>query len=162
MGDMSESKSGPPDHPGVYFPPPLIYGLFFLAGLALDRFAPLPRPPAALASALGVLLVAAWLALTVGSFRRFWSVGNSVVTIRPAASLVVEGPYRFTRNPMYLSLVLLYAALALLLGLVWPLLLGPGLVWVVGEWCIGPEERYLERKFGDEYQRYRARVRRWL
>jgi protein-S-isoprenylcysteine O-methyltransferase Ste14 len=42
------------------------------------------------------------------------------------------------------------------------LLLGPGLVWVVGEWCIGPEERYLAGKFGDEYHRYRARVRRWL
>ncbi|HTO07108.1 MAG TPA: isoprenylcysteine carboxylmethyltransferase family protein [Myxococcota bacterium] len=159
---MSESKSVPPDHPGVWFPPPLIYVLFFLAGLMLDRLVPLPRPPATLARALGALFVAASLALVAWTLPRFWSGGNTVVTIRPTVSLVVEGPFRFTRNPMYLSLVLLYAGVSLLLGLVWPLLLGPGLVWIVGEWCIGPEERYLERKFGDEYQRYRARIRRWI
>jgi protein-S-isoprenylcysteine O-methyltransferase Ste14 len=159
---MAQTASSQPDHPGIYFPPPLIYVLFFLAGLGLDWLFPLPRPPAALARGIGVLLIGAWLALAIWSIGRFWSTGNTVVTIKPAASLVVHGPYRFSRNPMYIALGLLYAGIALVLGLVWPLLLSPALVWVVGEWCVGPEERYLERKFGDEYQRYRERVRRWI
>ena len=159
---MSEPATVPPEHSGVVFPPPLIYVLFFAAGLVLDRFAPLPQPPAVVARPLGAALVLAWVALTVASFRHFWAAGTSVVPVRPTTALVVGGPYSFSRNPIYLALLLLYAGVSCLLGLVWPLLLGPVLVWVVGEWCIGPEERYLAEIFGDEYHRYRERVRRWL
>ena len=159
---MSEPASAPRDHSGIFFPPPLLYVLFFAAGLVLDRFAPLPQPPAVVARPLGAAFVLAAVALTVAALRRFSAAGTSVVPIRPTTALVVAGPYRFTRNPMYLALLLAYAGVSCLLGLVWPLLLGPVLVWVVGEWCIGPEERYLAQKFGDEYHRYRERVRRWL
>jgi protein-S-isoprenylcysteine O-methyltransferase Ste14 len=159
---MSEPASPPRDHSGVLFPPPLIYVLFFAAGLVLDRLAPLPQPPVAVARPLGVAFVLAGIALTVASLRNFWAAGTSVVPVRPTTALVVGGPYHFSRNPMYLALLLLYTGVSCLLGLVWPVVLGPVLVWVVGEWCIGPEERYLAGKFGDEYHRYRARVRRWL
>jgi protein-S-isoprenylcysteine O-methyltransferase Ste14 len=159
---MSEPARAPRDHSGVMFPPPLLYVLFFAAGAFLDRIAPLPQPPAAVARPLGAAFVLAFVVLTVLSLRHFWAAGTSVVPIRPTTALVVGGPYRFTRNPMYLSLLLLYAGVSLLLDLVWPLLLGPGVVWIVNEWCIGPEERYLAEKFGDEYHHYRARVRRWL
>lgn len=152
----------PREHSGVVFPPPLIYLLFFLVALALERYVPLPQPPAGLFRALGVLFVVVALGLIVASFRHFRAAGTSVVPVRPTTALVVGGPYSFTRNPMYLGLLLLYAGLAGLFGLVWPLLLGPVLVWVVGEWVIGPEERYLAEKFGDEYHRYRDRVRRWV
>jgi protein-S-isoprenylcysteine O-methyltransferase Ste14 len=150
------------EHSGVVFPPPLIYLLFFLAALALERYVPLPPPPAGLSRALGALFVLAALALVVASIRRFRAVGTSLVPVRPSTALVVAGPYRFTRNPMYLGLLLLYAGLAGVFVLVWPLLLGPLLVWVVGEWVIGPEERYLAEKFGEEYHLYRERVRRWV
>jgi protein-S-isoprenylcysteine O-methyltransferase Ste14 len=159
---MSEPTTAARDDSGVVFPPPLIYALFFAAGIFLDRLAPLPQPPPIVARPVGAAFVLAFLVLTVASFRHFWSAGTSVVPVRPTTALVVGGPYRLTRNPMYLGLLLLYAGVSCLLGLVWPLLLGPLLVWVVGEWCIGPEERYLAGKFGDEYHRYRARVRRWL
>jgi protein-S-isoprenylcysteine O-methyltransferase Ste14 len=159
---MNEPAHAPRDHSGVFFPPPLLYVVFFAAGYFLDRVAPLPHPPTAVARPLGAAFVLAFVALTFASFRHFWSAGTSIVPIRPTSALVVGGPYRFTRNPMYLALLLLYAGVSCLLGLVWPLLLGPPLVWVVHEWCIGPEERYLAEKFGDEYHRYRARVRRWL
>jgi protein-S-isoprenylcysteine O-methyltransferase Ste14 len=77
-------------------------------------------------------------------------------------ALVIEGPYRFTRNPMYLGLLLLYLGITCWFGFVGPLLLAPVLVWVIGVWVIVREERYLERKFGNEYRRYQAQVRRWL
>jgi protein-S-isoprenylcysteine O-methyltransferase Ste14 len=159
---MSEPASAPRDHSGVWFPPPLIYVLFFAGGVVLDRVAPLPQPPAAVARPLGTALVVGFLALTVASLQHFRAAGTSVVPIRPTTALVVGGPYSISRNPMYLALLLLYSGLSLLFLLVWPLLLGPGVVWIVGEWVIGPEERYLAQKFGDEYHRYRARVRRWL
>jgi protein-S-isoprenylcysteine O-methyltransferase Ste14 len=75
---------------------------------------------------------------------------------------VTDGPYRLTRNPMYLGLLLLYIGVACWFGLVWPLLLAPVLVWVMGVSIIDREERYLARKFDDEYRRYKAHVRRWL
>ena len=152
----------PRDHSGVWFPPPLIFVLFFAGGAYLDHFAPLPQPPVVIARPLGAAFVVAFLALTVQSFRHFGAAGTSVVPVRPTTALVVSGPYAYSRNPIYLGLLLLYAGLSLLLLLVWPLLLGPGVVWIVGEWVIGPEERYLAEKFGEEYELYKSRVRRWL
>ena len=150
------------DHSGVVVPPPLIYVAFFLVGMGLQRYVPVPRLPLGTGRVLGAVLVLLWLLLTTSSFRRFWASGTSVVPVRPTTALVIEGPYRFTRNPMYLGLLLLYVGVAGWFGLVWPLLLAPVLVWVIGVSVIGREERYLTRKFGDEYRRYQAHVRRWL
>jgi protein-S-isoprenylcysteine O-methyltransferase Ste14 len=96
------------------------------------------------------------------SFRRFWASGTSVIPVKPTTALVTNGPYRFTRNPMYLGMLLLYTAVACWLEFVWPLLLSPVLVWLLGAQVIKREERYLERKYGDEYRRYQMQVRRWL
>jgi protein-S-isoprenylcysteine O-methyltransferase Ste14 len=150
------------DHAGVVVPPPLFYIVFFLAGVGLQRYVPLPRLPSVAGRIAGILLALGWLGITVWSVRRFWATGTSVIPIRPTTALVVEGPYRFTRNPMYLGLALLYAGIACWFGLVWPLLLVPGLVWVIGAWVIEREERYLSRKFGQAYRAYQASVRRWL
>ena len=150
------------DHSGVVVPPPLIYVAFFVVGMGLQRYVPMPRLPIGTGRVFGALLVLSWLLLTTWSFRRFWASGTSVVPVRPTTALVMEGPYRFTRNPMYLGLLLLYVGVACWFGLVWPLLLAPVLVWVIGVSVIGREERYLTRKFGDEYRRYQAQVRRWL
>lgn len=96
------------------------------------------------------------------SFKRFWAVGTSVVPVRPTTAIVVQGPYRFTRNPMYLGLLLLYLGVAGWFGFAGPLVLAPVLVWVISAYVIAREERYLERKFGGEYLRYKTQVRRWL
>jgi protein-S-isoprenylcysteine O-methyltransferase Ste14 len=160
---MDRTPKASQDHSGVVVPPPLIYLVFFLVGMGLERYRRLPRLlSVGLGRTLGALLVLSWLVLTMWSFRRFWAFGTSVIPVRPTTALVMEGPYRFTRNPMYLGLLMLYAGVACWFGLVWPLLLAPGLVWIVAAWVIGREERYLKRKFGQEYRQYRARVRRWL
>ena len=150
------------DHSGVVVPPPLIYVAFFLVGLGAQRYVPVARLPVGIGRILGAVLVLSWLVLTTWSFRRFWAYGTSVVPIRPTTALVTEGPYRLTRNPMYLGLLLLYIGVACWFGLVWSLLLAPVVGWVMGVSVIGREERYLTRKFGDEYRRYQSHVRRWL
>jgi protein-S-isoprenylcysteine O-methyltransferase Ste14 len=143
-------------------PPPLIYIAFFLVAVGLQRYVPVPPLPIEIGRALSVGLVLLFLWLSAWSVKRFWSSGTSIVPVRPTAALVTEGPYRFTRNPMYLGLLLLYVGVACGLGLVWPLALAPVLVWVIGSAVIRREERYLTRKFGDTYRQYQTRVRRWL
>ena len=130
--------------------------------MGLQRYVPLPRLPIAPGRVLSAVLGLSWLLLTTWSFRRFWASGTSVVPVRPTTALVIGGPYRLTRNPMYLGFLLLYVGVACWFGLVWPLLLAPVLVWVISVSVIGREERYLTRTFGDDYRRYQAHVRRWL
>lgn len=159
---MDRHSEVPPNHAGVVVPPPLIYLAFFLVGLVLQRYLPLPRLPIGIGRAVGAVLVLLWLALFLWSIRRFWAAGTSVIPVRPTTALVIEGPYRFTRNPMYLGLLFLYAGLACWFGLVWPLLLAPAVVWVINVYVIAREERYLDRKFGQEYRQYHTHVRRWI
>jgi len=80
----------------------------------------------------------------------------------PATALVTTGPYRYTRNPMYLGLAFLYAGIALAFGLLWALAALPVVLLVVDRVVIPPEERHLEAQFGDEYRAYKSRVRRWI
>ena len=87
---------------------------------------------------------------------------TSLVPIVPAKALVTRGPYRVTRNPMYVGLAFLYAAIALYFRLSWGLLLLPVVLLSVYYLVIAREEGYLERRFGEAYMRYKAQVRRWL
>lgn len=151
-----------PDHSGVVIAPPMTVFMFFLIGIALQRFVPLPGLPMGIGRTVGAVLALLWLLLLTWSLRRLWASGTSVLPLRPTTALVIEGPYRFTRNPMYVGLLLLYAGVACWFGLTWPLLLAPILVWVIDVWVIQREEQYLARKFGDEYRQYQRQVRRWL
>lgn len=146
---------------GVLAPPPLIYLLPLLAGLLLDRWYPiggLPRGPARL---LGLIGFAAFLIaiMALAAFRR---AGTRPEPWKPTTALVTAGPYRLTRNPMYLGFTGLYLGLALWFGGYWPLLLLPLVLVVMVHGVIRREEAYLERRFGEEYLAYRRRVRRWL
>ena len=150
------------DNPGVRFPPPLLYVAAVVAGWLLDRQWPLPIGAAGPRRALASLLIAVWAVLTASSFRSFWRKHTSIVPIRPATALVIAGPYRFTRNPMYVGLALLTVAIGLLLNTWWPIaLLIPTLI-LIQFFVIAPEERYLRRRFGAEYEAYTRQVRRWL
>jgi protein-S-isoprenylcysteine O-methyltransferase Ste14 len=104
---------------------------------------------------VGVLLAVSAVVL----FRRAETTPNPT---RPTTALVLHGPYRFTRNPMYVGLGLCYLGATLLVSSAWPLVLSPVLIVLVQRWVIAPEEAYLERRFGAEYRAYRARVRRWV
>jgi protein-S-isoprenylcysteine O-methyltransferase Ste14 len=150
------------DHPGVWFPPPFWYALAVLGGVLLDRRWPLPIVRGRLTTVVGAVCVLGWMALAFVSIDRFRRSKTSIVPIRRADALVLSGPYRYTRNPMYVSLALLTIGCGLLLGTWWPIvLLVPTLV-IVQLFVILPEERYLQRRFGTAYDAYARRVRRWL
>ena len=149
--------------PGVRFPPPFIFVLGFLSGLVLERWVhriPLgSRRPLALA---GWTLAVAALALAGWAMITFWRARTAIIPHRPASRLVRHGPYRFTRNPMYVALAALYVGLALLFNVAWPLVLLPAVLWLLWHLVIRHEERYLLFAFGDDYAAFTREVRRWL
>jgi protein-S-isoprenylcysteine O-methyltransferase Ste14 len=153
-----------PDNPGVHIPPPLLYAAIFLSAVFIQKKIPLNASffetgPAKIA---GSILLFIALILTVISLRKFFLSKNTIVTIKPATSLQTTGIYKFTRNPMYLSLLFLYLGLTCFLGNWWNLLLLPILVLVIQQYVIIREEKYLLRRFGTEYLDYKNKVRRWL
>lgn len=156
MGDREH------DSPGVLIWPPVLYGGTFLLGLALEWVVSsggLPKVPARVAGA--VLALAGSLLARWGE-RTMDRAGTNIHPGRPALALVTDGPFRHTRNPLYLGLTLIYAGAALLVPAVWPLILLPPLLVVMHWGVVLREERYLERKFGDAYRAYRAQVPRWI
>jgi protein-S-isoprenylcysteine O-methyltransferase Ste14 len=150
------------DNAGVIAPPPLIYAGPLLLGLLLRRAAPaipLPRQfrrAAGAAMLLGGMGIAGWAAATM---RR---AGTPLDPRERVEALVSEGPFRYSRNPLYLSLTLAYAGIALLTNTLPALIALPGVLAVMQRGVIAREESYLKRRFGASYADYRARVRRWL
>ena len=153
------------DNPGVIAPPPLIYALPLAVGLLLHARFPL-RPlrfmPRMVRVVLGGSLVGLSLAVVVPAFRAMVRAHTNVDPTQPTTALVVEGPFKFTRNPLYLSLTLLYAGISIIVNALWTMLLLPVVLLVMRKGVIDREERYLERKFGEQYLRYKASVRRWI
>src|SRR3989442_1330089 len=122
------------------FPPP---GAGVCRALAGGLFPPGPR----------------WLGSAVVTFRH---AGTTPNPFKPTTAFVTHGPYRFTRNPMYVGWVFVYVGAGLLARALWPLVLLPVVILLMRRRVIALEEAYLERRFKDEYRAYRARVRRWL
>ncbi|MCW5579919.1 MAG: isoprenylcysteine carboxylmethyltransferase family protein [Luteimonas sp.] len=144
---------------------PLYCILAFAAGAGLQHLLGLPLPPARLHGAMhvaGTVLANAGLALVLWCFVLFAWRRTTILPGSAPARLVRGGPYRFSRNPIYLSLVLAYAGLALMQDLPWALLLLPLPVAVMHFAIIPFEERQLRLRFGADYADYAARVRRWL
>lgn len=150
------------DSPGVYVPPPLFYAAAVIAGWLLDRRWPLPMGGGTGRTAVAWVLVVGWALLAASSIGLFRRKQTSMITIRPASTLVTSGPYAFTRNPMYVSLALLTTAFALFLNTWWTVVLLVPTLASVQQFVIVPEERYLRRRFGAAYGEYTRRVRRWL
>jgi protein-S-isoprenylcysteine O-methyltransferase Ste14 len=151
------------DNPGVIAQPPLLFMTALAAGFALEVVRPTTFPvhgPARFA--LGAALLAAGTWLTSTAIRQQRRAGTNIETNRPTETIVRDGLYRWSRNPIYIGLVLLYLGFAALGDSLWVLgLLAPLLV-VMHFGVILREEAYLDRKFGDVYREYRAGVRRWL
>ena len=154
--------SQPQDNPGVRVPPPALYALALLGGYVINRWWPLPVGDGVWPHALAWALVVLWLLVTVISIGNFRRWRTSIVPVRPATALVISGPYRFTRNPMYVGLTALTVALSLFLDTWWAMVLLMPVLLVVRVFVIAPEERYLQRRFGADYVAYTQRVRRWL
>ncbi len=161
-GEFPVEQASATEHAGVPVPPPLIYVAGYLAGHGLGRALPGPRPPEGLAKPLGALLVACGVGLPAAGITLFGRRHTSVLPVRPTTALVTSGPYRITRNPMYVGFGMIHAGIALRRRETWPLLMLAPALAAVDRVVIRREEPYLERVFGAEYSSYRARVRRWL
>ncbi|HVB31455.1 MAG TPA: isoprenylcysteine carboxylmethyltransferase family protein [Gemmatimonadaceae bacterium] len=151
-----------PDSAGVRFPPPLIFLLAFAAGWGLQRLRPMTLLPRDEARVAALVLVVAWVGLTAWTLTCFRRHHTSVVPVKPTTALIVKGPFRITRNPLYLGMLMLYAGVALWFDALWPFVLLLPLVLVIQQYAIRREERYLARTFGDAYRAYTGRVRRWI
>lgn len=153
-----------PDHPKVIAPPPLLYAGKLALGLAID-FLVIRLPthlPAALRFTLAFILLVGAVTLAAAAIGRFRAAGTDVRPWQPSTAIVADGVYGFTRNPMYLAMTLAYLAIALAADSGVTLILLVTLLLIVRYGVIAREERYLEGKFGNEYRRYKAKVRRWL
>ena len=153
----------PADRPAILVAPPALLAGTLLIGALVHyvawSVALLPPVPARV---IGALLVVGSRLVAQAARRAFRKVGTNVLPTQPTIALATEGPYRYTRNPIYLSHLVLYAGTALLVNGAAPLLLLPlvaiGLHWAV----VRPEEQYLQRKFGHAYTLYCQRVPRWF
>jgi protein-S-isoprenylcysteine O-methyltransferase Ste14 len=150
------------DNPGVIAPPPLIYAGALAAGLLVNRRYHIPFLPRLLARALGWPLVACGLAVGFLGAREMRRAGTNVDPSKPATAVVTGGPFRFTRNPLYLSMTLIYGGISALANALPAALLLPIVLHLMRRGVIEREERYLERKFGDEYVEYKAGTPRWI
>lgn len=151
--------------PDILVFPPLLAAAGPVAAALLGWLLPLRLlPPLGLSGIAvpGALLLVAGGALAFWGKRTFEKAATNVNPHRPALRLVENGPYRFTRNPMYLGIVLAELGLALALSLDWLLLLTP-VIWAVLHWgVVLREEAYLTRRFGQPYTDFLSRTRRWI
>ena len=148
---------------GVAAPPPLIFLSFLLLASILQKLCPLPMGwPNVGLRLCAILLAGAAFSLALGALGWFRHRGTDPRPWKPSTTLVVEGPYRWTRNPMYLAMTLLFLSWGLWHDSCWCLVLLPGLIEVVNRGIIFREESYLATRFGPAYLDYRKRVRRWL
>jgi protein-S-isoprenylcysteine O-methyltransferase Ste14 len=142
--------------------PPVWFVLALVAMILLARFLPILTWHIAALRWAGVALIVAGFALGLTAATRFRRHGTPLKPFTPSTALVVEGPYRFTRNPMYLGLATTLAGVALALGALTPFIVVPVFVAIITAQFIVPEEAMLTERFGDAYGDFRRRVRRWL
>jgi protein-S-isoprenylcysteine O-methyltransferase Ste14 len=147
---------------GVKIPPPLIYVTIFGVGFLLQTYFPFDMLPPSVSRILALLCMAVSAVLGVWSFVSFRRARTSPLPMKPSTALITVGPYRFSRNPMYVSVAFMYTGLAFWFAVFWALVLLPIVIVAVRYCVIAGEERYLERTFGQAYIDYKTRVRRWL
>ncbi len=150
------------DTPGVIAPPPLIYLAGLVIGLGLGYLAPTPFLPRSLAYGLGAVLILIGAGIIISGRRMMLQAGTAIKPTLPTTALVTTGLFRFTRNPLYVGATLFCVGIAVAARSAWALVLLLVVLAVMQRGVIDREERYLERKFGADYVRYKERVRRWI
>ena len=151
-----------PDHPEVIAWPPLIFLGCAVLGSLLRFLFPMRIMRYSVSLSLGVVLTVVSASLAIWAGRVMKAAGTNVRPDRPALTIVRDGPYRFTRNPMYLSLCLLQLGLGFVLNGWMPLLSAVPLMLILHFGVILREETYLEAKFGEQYLAFKREVRRWI
>ena len=158
---MSMNEASDTSHAVVR--PPIAWALAILIGLGLNWLYPLPFMPASVPRvSIGAALFVAAFAFAVWAIATIRGAGSRVETTMPTTVIVSSGPYRFTRNPIYLAMLLGLIALAIAFDTAWILVTLVPFYLVIRYGVIAREEAYLERKFGSAYIGYKSSVRRWL
>jgi protein-S-isoprenylcysteine O-methyltransferase Ste14 len=150
------------DNPGVVARPPLLYGAAFVVVLVFRWFWPMPIFGQAVALWPGLVLVALGVGTAIWGRRTMQATGTNINPALPTTAIVTSGPFRFSRNPLYLALTLLYLGLTLAFNTWWGIVVLVPLLIIMHRGVVLREERYLEQKFGDSYRQYRSKVRRYL
>ncbi len=150
------------DHAQVNFPPPLIYLTGLLFGGLISWFYHFQLMPNLLARAVGILLVVLGLGVILNAKAKMSKAETDIKPWKPTTAILSDGIYAVSRNPIYLSLAIIYLGIAFAVNSLW---MFPPVIFVmitVNFYVIAREERYLESKFGKEYLDYKNEVRRWI
>jgi len=151
------------DHPRIVAFPPLLWLINAIVSVLVHFFVvSIPILPQPFALILGIVCLLAGPSLAWPALRTMRAAGTNVNPAKPALLIVRGGPYRFTRNPMYLALCLVQTAIGFFLNDWITLLFVVPLAIVLHFGVILPEERYLEAKFGEPYLALKREVRRWI
>lgn len=161
MTDEFDQSSDIVDVAGTKLHPPKTLLAWIVLGIALDFLLPLATFAAELRW-IGFALIGLSLCLFAWAMQTFKRVGTDVATTTPADALATDGPYGYSRNPIYLAMITLGVGLGLGLSNMWLLIGAVGFYGLITKFVIEPEEAYMERTFGDDYLSYKARVRRWV
>ena len=155
----------PPNRgPGIWVPPPFVFVAAYLLAWVLNQrieFLIVGAGASPAQEAIGTAALVAGLVWMAYCIVVFTKARTAVAPIRPARQLVTWGPYGVSRNPMYVGLTVAYVGLAILNNHAWPLVWLPAALLGMTA-IIAREERYLHGAFGDAYDAYRQRVRRWV
>ena len=150
------------DNAGVKVPPPLIYLSAMIAGLILNRFFPTDFLPVSVSRIVGILSIALAVFIFLSAFRVFKLAETNLEPWKPTTTIVSDGVFGFSRNPIYLAFTLFYLGITFLFNSLWLFALLVPVLLVMRYGVIAREERYLKNKFGAEYDDYKNRVRRWI
>jgi len=154
-----------PDASSSFPWPPVIFGAAFAIGGIATWKTPLPISAEAgrgFIRLVGIAIIMSGIGVTLAAEWRFFQAGTMTLPTRPTSVIVADGIYRYTRNPMYIGMIIALAGTGLLANSWWFLLALPFAAAAVRKLAVKREERYLERKFGAQYLAYKSRVRRWL
>ena len=150
------------DHSGAKIQPAFLWLFHLIAAVVLNKFLPLPLAIPILFKGLGSLILLLGAVIAFSAIGRFKFARTTLNPHAPVSNIVTGGPYRFTRNPMYLGFASVLAGFPLTLGSYWGVIVSPLFILLMNKLVIRYEEAYLEEKFAEQYTSYKSHVRRWI
>lgn len=155
-------SSNSPDNAGVIAPAPVFFAVTFILGLSAQYFYSMPIAQTGYTRIAGLVFIVISIPIVLSAVYELRKAGTAFDARKASTALVTSGIFRFSRNPTYLSMTILFSGFALVLNSIW-LLLAVAVALVCTQiGVIQREEHYMAAKFGDEFYRYKDQVRRWI